>query len=60
VGSGSASPGPTVAYHHLPDNLLDGPAARFERFSQQGLQVMIRDGGELRPATAAEHGWTED
>jgi hypothetical protein len=47
-------------YHHLPDNLVDGPAALFERFSQQGLHVMIRDGGELRPATAAEHGWTED
>jgi hypothetical protein len=47
-------------YHHLPDHLADGPAALFDRFSQQGLQVMIRDEGELRPATPAEHGWTGD
>jgi hypothetical protein len=47
-------------YYHLPDNVTDGPAALFERFAQQGLQVMIRDQGELRPATAAEHGWAQD
>jgi hypothetical protein len=45
-------------YYHLPDNLADGAANLFERFSQQGLQVMIRDQGVLRPATAAEHGWS--
>jgi hypothetical protein len=47
-------------YYHLPDNLADGAATLFERFSQQGLQVMIRDQGVLRPATAAEHGWACD
>ena len=47
-------------YYHLPDSLAEGAAALFERFTQQGLQVMIRDQGELRPATAAEHGWTQD
>ena len=41
-------------------SLVDGAAALFERFTQRGLQVMIRDQGELRPATAAEHGWTQD
>jgi hypothetical protein len=48
-------------YYRLPDTLADGAAALFERFTEQGLQVMIRDeGGELRPATAAEHGWAQD
>jgi hypothetical protein len=47
-------------YYDLPDNLAGGAAALFERFTQQGLQVMIRDQGELRPATPAEHGWTQD
>jgi hypothetical protein len=47
-------------YYHLPDNVSEGAAALFERFTQQGLQVMIRDQGELRPATPAEHGWTQD
>jgi hypothetical protein len=47
-------------YYDLPDNLAGGAAALFERFTQQGLQVMIRDEGELRPATAAEHGWIQD
>jgi hypothetical protein len=47
-------------YYHLPDNVTDGSAALFERFTQQGLQIMIRDQGELRPATAAEHGWAQD
>jgi hypothetical protein len=47
-------------YYHLPDNVSEGAAALFERFTQQGLQVMIRDEGELRPATAAEHGWSQD
>lgn len=45
-------------YYHLPDNLADGAAALFERFSQRGLQVVIRDQGVLRPATPAEHGWS--
>ena len=30
-----------------------------DRFAQQGLEVVIRDEGELRPATPAEHGWTD-
>jgi hypothetical protein len=47
-------------YYRLPDNVADGAAALFERFTEQGLQVMIRDQGELRPATPAEHGWTQD
>jgi hypothetical protein len=47
-------------YYQLPDHLADGPETLFDRFSQQGLQVMIRDEGELRPATPAEHGWTGD
>jgi hypothetical protein len=45
-------------YYHLPDNLAGGAAALLERFSHQGLQVMIRDRGVLRPATPAEQGWS--
>jgi hypothetical protein len=47
-------------YYRLPEHVADGPAALFDRFSRQGLRVMIRDRGELRPATPAEHGWTGD
>jgi hypothetical protein len=47
-------------YYHLPDKLADGAAALFERFSRQGLQIVIRDQGVLRPATPAEHGWSSD
>jgi hypothetical protein len=47
-------------YYHLPDTLAEGAAALFNRFSRQGLQIMIRDQGELRPATPAEHGWAQD
>jgi hypothetical protein len=47
-------------YYRLADNVADGPAALFERFTEQGLQIMIRDEGELRPATAAEHGWAQE
>jgi hypothetical protein len=47
-------------YYRLPDTVTDGAAALFDRFMQQGLQVMIRDQGLLRPATAAEHGWVQD
>jgi hypothetical protein len=47
-------------YYRLPDSLVDGGAALFERFTGKGLQVMIRDNGGLRPATPAEHGWSPD
>jgi hypothetical protein len=47
-------------YYRLPDNLADGAAALFDRFTEQGLQVVIRDQGVLRPATPADHGWSED
>jgi hypothetical protein len=40
-------------YYRLPDTLVDGAAALFERFTQQGLQIMVRDQGVLRPATPA-------
>jgi hypothetical protein len=42
--------------YHLPDTITDGGPALFDRFSEQGLQVMINDGGTLRPATTAELG----
>lgn len=45
-------------YYRLPDTVAEGAAALFDRFTQQGLQVMIRDQGVLRPATPAEHGWS--
>jgi hypothetical protein len=47
-------------YYRLPESVAEGAAALFERFSAQGLEVMVRDGGVSRPATAAEHGWTGD
>jgi len=42
--------------YHLPETISTGAPALFERFSGQGLQVMIDDGGTLRPATTAELG----
>ena len=47
-------------YYLLPDSVADGAAALFDRFTEQGLQVMIRDEDGLRPATPAEHGWSQD
>jgi hypothetical protein len=47
-------------YYRLPDSLADGAAALFDRFAEQGLQVMIRDEMRLRPATPAEHCWSQD
>jgi hypothetical protein len=47
-------------YYRLPESVAEGAGALFERFSQQGLEIMVRDEGVLRPATPAEHGWTED
>ena len=35
-------------------DVADGAAALFDRFTERGLQIMIRDQGELRPATPAE------
>jgi hypothetical protein len=46
-------------YHRLPETVTEGAGALFDRFDRQGLEVMVRDQGELRPATPAEHGWTE-
>jgi hypothetical protein len=46
-------------YYHLPDKLADGAAALFEQFSQQGLQVAMRDQGVPRPATSVERGWSK-
>jgi hypothetical protein len=47
-------------YYRLPESLAEGADVLFERFSGQGLQVMVRDDhGELRPATPVEHCWTE-
>lgn len=45
-------------YYRLPDTVMAGGPALFERFSAQGLRVMISDDGSLRPATPAEHGWS--
>lgn len=42
----------------LPETVAEGPGALFDRFADQGLQVMVRDEGVLRPATPSEHGWT--
>jgi hypothetical protein len=42
--------------YRLPDTITDGGPALFDRFSEQGLKVMINDGGALRPATTAELG----
>jgi hypothetical protein len=47
-------------YYRLPETLAEGAAVLFDRFSEQGLKIMIRDEGVLRPATAAEHGWSQD
>jgi hypothetical protein len=47
-------------YYRLPETVADGPAALLDRFNQQGLEIMTRDEGVLRPATPEEHGWTED
>lgn len=45
-------------YYQLPESLSEGAEALFERFSGQGLQIMVRDDqGEQRPATTAEHAW---
>ena len=45
-------------YYRLPESLAEGAEVLFDRFTRQGLQVMVRDeDGELRPTTAAEHGW---
>lgn len=42
--------------YRLPDTVADGGPALFDRFSEQGLHVMINGGGAPRPATAAELG----
>jgi hypothetical protein len=42
--------------YRLPDTVTDGGPALLDRFSEQGLHVMINDGGALRPATTAELG----
>jgi hypothetical protein len=47
-------------YYRLPDTVADGAAPLFDRFTQQGLRIMVRDQGVLRSATPAEHGWAQD
>jgi len=44
-------------FYRLPDSLDEGADALLERFTGQGLQVMINEHGELRPATTAELGF---
>jgi hypothetical protein len=46
-------------YYRLPESIAEGAGALFMRFSRQGLEIMVRDQSGLRPATPAEHGWTE-
>jgi hypothetical protein len=45
-------------FYRLPDSLDEGADALLERFTGQGLQVMINDDGALRPATTTELGLT--
>jgi len=44
-------------FYRLPDSLAEGADALLERFTGQGLQVMIDDDGGLRPATRTELGF---
>jgi hypothetical protein len=46
-------------FYRLPDSLDEGAGTLLERFTGQGLQVMINDDGELRPATTAELGFPD-
>jgi hypothetical protein len=47
-------------FYRLPDAVTDAGTALLDRFSEQGLHVMINDGGTLRPATTAELGLSTD
>jgi hypothetical protein len=44
-------------FSRLPETVTDGSTALLERFSAQGLHLMIDDGGASRPATTAEPDW---
>jgi hypothetical protein len=46
------------AFYQLPDTIGAGVAALLEGFGEKGQLVMMRDNGELRPATPAELGLT--
>ena len=41
-------------YYQLPDTATGGAADVFERFTHQGLTIVIEDEGALRPATERE------
>lgn len=43
-------------YYALPDTLDASTAELFDRFSRQGLEIVIDDGGVMRPATNADLG----
>lgn len=43
-------------YYELPDTATDGAVALFERFTDQGLTVVMDDHGTRRPATTDELG----
>lgn len=45
-------------FYELPDTIGAGAAALLEDFGEKGQFVMMRDNGELRPATPAELGLT--
>jgi hypothetical protein len=41
-------------YYALPDTLNESTADLFDRFAQQGLEIVIDDNGTKRPATDAD------
>jgi len=43
-------------YYALPDTLIDSVADLFDRFANNGLQIVIDDDGIIRPATNADLG----
>lgn len=43
-------------YYALPDSLTETTAALFDRFAEQGLEIVSDDGGAMRPATNADRG----
>jgi hypothetical protein len=47
-------------YYQLPDTIALGGRALFERFTDQGLDIVIDDHGVQRPATRTEIGLPSD
>lgn len=45
-------------YYNLPDTVIEGTTALFERFTDAGMDVVITDGDTTRPATIDELGLT--